>query len=215
MFNLFLFIAIPLDPRKNEDAEFAYGSGHINPVQAVDPGLVYDASAQDYITFLCAQGYNTTTLRQVTGDNSTCNGIGLGKAWNLNYPSFALSVPDGGYATGSFYRTVTNVGPPNSTYNAIVFSPANFTISVVPSTMTFSQVGEKKSFVVKVNGGRLFQQPIMSACITWFDGKHSVRSPLVVYTTILPFDMDTDVTALSSLGRPNLAHKKKGRIGGN
>ncbi|KAJ0964119.1 hypothetical protein J5N97_029241 [Dioscorea zingiberensis] len=209
--------AMPMDPRKNEDAEFAYGSGQINPVQAINPGLVFDASEKDYITFLCKQGYNTTTLRLVTGDNSTiCTGIGVGKVWDLNYPSFSLSVPDGGYAYGSFYRTVTNVGLPNSTYQAIVFSPENLKISVQPSILTFSQVGEKKSFVVKVNGGKLFQQPIISACITWFDGKHSVRTPLIVYTTILPFDMsDVDSDALTSL-RPNLPlARKKLRIGGN
>ncbi|CBI31871.3 hypothetical protein VitviT2T_024939 [Vitis vinifera] len=42
-----------MDPRKNEDAEFGYGSGHINPVKAVDPGLVFDASEADYVDFLC------------------------------------------------------------------------------------------------------------------------------------------------------------------
>ncbi|RWR89334.1 cucumisin-like protein [Cinnamomum micranthum f. kanehirae] len=109
-----------MDGRKNEDAEFAYGSGHINPSAALHPGLVYDASEKDYVDFLCKQGYNTTTLRLVTGDSSTCDGISPGTAWDLNYPSFALSIQDGLPISGTFQRTVTNVGLSNSTYYANV-----------------------------------------------------------------------------------------------
>ena len=33
-----------------------YGAGQLNPVNARDPGLVYDASESDYVAMLCAQG---------------------------------------------------------------------------------------------------------------------------------------------------------------
>lgn len=84
-----------MDPRKNDDKEFAYGSGHINPVKAADPGLVYETSEEEYINFLCKQGYNTSTLRLITGDSSACNCTELGRAWDLNYPSFSLAIEDG------------------------------------------------------------------------------------------------------------------------
>ncbi|XP_048320426.2 cucumisin-like [Ziziphus jujuba] len=174
-----------MDKNKNEDLEFAYGSGHINPEQALDPGLVYDASEADYIDFLCKQGYNST-LSLITGDNSsTCSSTELGRGWNLNYPSFQLGVEDGQSIDAVFNRTVTNVGSPNSTYTLNVYFPSTVTIYVEPSILSFSAVGEKKSYTVTVTGSPITQQSIASGAITWKDGVHSVRSPLVIYN-ILP-----------------------------
>ncbi|XP_068641944.1 cucumisin-like [Aristolochia californica] len=178
--------AYVMNPLKNEDAEFAYGSGHINPVKAVNPGLVYNASEQDYVDFLCEQGYNTTTLRLVTGDSSACTSNATGKGWDLNYPSFALSIEDGQQVFGTFYRTVTNVGPGNSTYYVTVSAPSSLKVTVEPTMLAFSSIGEKKSYKVQVIGGVISQVPIISAEILWKDGVHSVRSPLVVYTVLPP-----------------------------
>ncbi|XP_016651054.1 PREDICTED: subtilisin-like protease SBT4.3 [Prunus mume] len=145
-----------LDPKKNDELEFAYGSGHINPLKAVKPGLVFDASEADYVHFLCKQGYNTTTLKLITGQK----------------------------IDAVFTRTVTNVGSPNSTYYINAYTPYS-RVSVTPSTLSFSAVGEKKSFTVKVSGPPISQQPIVSGTVILTDGVHVVRSPFVIYT-ILP-----------------------------
>ncbi|CAL2259969.1 unnamed protein product [Prunus armeniaca] len=174
-----------LDPKKNDELEFAYGSGHINPLKAVKPGLVFDASEADYVHFLCKQGYNTTTLKLITGDNSSsCGRTKPGRAWDLNYPSFSLAVEDGQKIDAVFTRTVTNVGSPNSTYYINAYTPYS-RVSVTPSTLSFSAVGEKKSFTVKVSGPPISQQPIVSGAVLLTDGAHVVRSPFVIYT-ILP-----------------------------
>ncbi|KAJ4712934.1 putative Cucumisin [Melia azedarach] len=178
--------AYVMDARKHPDLEFAYGSGHINPAHAVDPGLVYDASEADYINFLCKQGYNNTNLKLITGDNSSvCNSIVPGRAWDLNYPSFSLAIEDGKQINGVFTRTVTNVGSPNATYTLRMYMPASVSVMVEPTVLSFSSVGEKKSFTLKVYGPKIAQQPIMSGAIFWEDGVHRVRSPVVVYN-ILP-----------------------------
>ncbi|KAG0499936.1 hypothetical protein HPP92_000008 [Vanilla planifolia] len=44
------------DADKEEATPFAYGSGHIQPDLAVEPGLVYDMDVGDYLTFLCSYG---------------------------------------------------------------------------------------------------------------------------------------------------------------
>ncbi|XP_040987821.1 cucumisin-like [Juglans microcarpa x Juglans regia] len=186
--------AYNVDPKKHEDLEFAYGSGQINPLRAVDPGLVYDASEADYIDFLCRQGYNTTTLKLITGDNSSfCTTTVPGRAWSLNYPSFSVAVEDGLPIRAVFSRTVTNVGPPNSTYTLSWYMPPSINVVVEPSVLSFSATGEKTSFTVKVYGPSIAQRPITSGAIIWNQGVHVVRSPLVVYTVLpgssLPFSL--------------------------
>ena len=34
-----------------------FGAGHIDPNKAMDPGLIYDTSFQDYVDFLCGLEY--------------------------------------------------------------------------------------------------------------------------------------------------------------
>ncbi|XP_020526609.1 cucumisin-like isoform X2 [Amborella trichopoda] len=170
--------ATPMSPTKNEDAEFAYGSGHIDPIKAVNPGLVYDAGEVDYVGMLCNQGYNTRTLRLVTGDNSTCSNVANGTVLDLNYPSFAYKVSSGVSFSATFSRTVTNVGVPPSVYNAFVNSASAFTVTVEPTQLSFKSIGEKKSFTVKVEGS---MGTAVSASLVWSDGVHSVRSPIIVY----------------------------------
>lgn len=47
----------------NPEAELAYGAGQINPIKAVNPGLVYDASEIDYVRFLSGQGYDNKSYK--------------------------------------------------------------------------------------------------------------------------------------------------------
>ncbi|KAJ4706542.1 Cucumisin like [Melia azedarach] len=174
--------AAPMSSSKNPDAEFAYGSGHVNPVKALSPGLVYDAEPIDYVKFLCAHGYSTRLLRLVTGDNSSCPIINNGNVWDLNYPSFALSVSaieSRNIRSRVFKRVMTNVGSPSSTYKASVTAPVGLQIQVNPSVLSFTSLGQKQSFTVTVAGA--INGNSMSASLVWDDGVHQVRSPIVVY----------------------------------
>ncbi|KAK1365574.1 hypothetical protein POM88_041135 [Heracleum sosnowskyi] len=45
---------------------FAIGDGHVNPNKALDPGLIYDVEAADYINLLCALNYTSKQIQTVT-----------------------------------------------------------------------------------------------------------------------------------------------------
>ncbi|KAK8491083.1 hypothetical protein V6N11_047126 [Hibiscus sabdariffa] len=175
--------AVPLSRKTNTDAEFAFGSGHLIPSSALDPGLVYDAGEIDYVKFLCGQGYDTKTLRLVTGDKSSCSKSINGTAWDLNYPSFTLSTTAGKPITRVFHRTVTNVGSGVSVYKARVKAPSGLKIAVEPNVLGFKAVGETKSFVVKIKAkiDTNSANQMVSGSLIWEDGVHLVRSPVVAF----------------------------------
>ncbi|KAJ4719934.1 Cucumisin [Melia azedarach] len=156
--------------------------GQVNPIKALNPGLVYDAETIDYVKFLCGQGYNTSRLRLVTGDNSTCSEMINGTVWDLNYPSFALSVlptESSNISSRVFKRVVTNVGSTSSTYRASVTAPAGLKIQANPNVLSFTSLGQKQNFTVTIEGA--INEKIVSASLVWDDGEHKVRSPIVVY----------------------------------
>ncbi|XP_030467503.2 subtilisin-like protease SBT5.4 [Syzygium oleosum] len=158
-----------------EATPFDHGSGHMRPNRAMDPGLVYDLSTDDYFNFLCALGYNQTLMQSFSKDPYECpKSISL---LDFNYPS--ITVP---YLRGSatVTRRVKNVGSPG-TYVARVIEPPGILVSVEPRTLTFDQVGEEKSFKVtlKAKYARHAMEYVFGG-LRWSDGRHYVRSPIVV-----------------------------------
>lgn len=154
---------------------FSYGSGHIRPNRAMDPGLVYDLSEDDYLDFLCSIGYNQTTIKRFFGTQYECS-----KSANLedfNYPSISVPMISGSVTLS---RKLKNVGSP-SNYAASVREPLGISVSVEPKILAFKKIGEEKSFKVTL-------KPKWSVApdnyrfgeLTWTDGKHYVRSPIVV-----------------------------------
>ncbi|XP_026383186.1 subtilisin-like protease SBT4.13 [Papaver somniferum] len=174
--------AFAMKNTKTSDAEFAYGSGQIDPVKALNPGLVYDAHADDYVQFLCGMGYDSFTIKLIT--NSTCPGKGATTVQprNLNYPSFGSQVEVGKKINLKFTRTMTNVGTPNSTYKAKITSDDRIAVSVEPKALHFKSLNEKKSFVVSVVGDGLGSGEMARVSLVWSDEVHIVRSPIVVYS---------------------------------
>ncbi|XP_073221193.1 cucumisin-like [Cicer arietinum] len=167
-----------MSPENNRDAEFAYGAGQIDPVKAMNPGLIYETSEADYIKYLCGQGVNTSALQLITRDESNC--FDMISARDLNYPSFSIKAPHPKHhLSGSFNRTVANVGLSMSTYRAVVTAPKGLVVSVKPDILSFTSLGERLTYVLTVDGK--LKKSVESASLVWDDGEFQVRSPIIVF----------------------------------
>ncbi|PPR90401.1 hypothetical protein GOBAR_AA30289 [Gossypium barbadense] len=178
-----LMTTFPMDALRNQGAEFAFGSGHINPVKAIDPGLVYNTVKGDNIRFLCSIGYDEGSIKNIAGNNTSCpktNTKMLPR--DFNYPTLTTLVPAGKPFKVTFHRTVTNVGVARSTYNATIATLSELEIKVVPQVLSFKSLTEKKSYNVTVSGKALGEQSMVSATLIWSDGTHNVRSSIVIHT---------------------------------
>lgn len=165
-------------PLLNGDGSVAgpmdYGSGHIRPAHAQNPGLVYDASYQDYLLFACA------TAGKPQLDSSLPCPARPPPPHQLNHPSVA--VPRG-LVNGSSLtvrRTVTNVGAGGARYTVAVVEPPGVSVKVAPRRLRFERTGEKKTFQVKIHAKGTSSGSVSSGSYTWTDGVHIVRSPIAV-----------------------------------
>lgn len=164
---------------------FAFGSGHVNPGGALDPGLVYDLHAQDYLNFLCSLNISSESLMLFTKGDYNCTDGNLDPS-NLNYPSFSFVYYQGGNTStymSKVTRTATNVGLGNSTYTVSVSPPPGVSVKVEPTTLSFTRLNEQKSYTVTCETGAkdLFPGDSDSrfGSIIWSDATHEVRSPIV------------------------------------
>ncbi|MBA0756119.1 hypothetical protein Gogos_020047 [Gossypium gossypioides] len=172
-----------MDRTKNPDGEISYGSGHVNPVRAIVPGLVYETSKEDYIKLMCSLGYTQDNIKQISGEISACPVKSKNvPARDMNYPSLAATVPAVKSFTVSFRRTVKNVGLPKSIYRVQISPNPKLKVEVVPKVLTFKALKETKTFTVTVSGGGLSAKSMESTTLVWSDGTHIVRSPIVVHT---------------------------------
>ncbi|XP_027353718.1 CO(2)-response secreted protease-like [Abrus precatorius] len=155
------------------------GVGQINPLRALNPGLVFETNAEDYIRFLCYYGYSKKNIRSMSKTNFNCpRNSSEDLIPNINYPSIsikALRQPKAIVIT----RTLTNVGHLNATYTAKVRAPEGLLVNVIPNKLLFSEGVQKITYKVSFNakdarGGYNF------GTLTWLDGQHYVHTVFAV-----------------------------------
>nr|GMD55230.1 subtilisin-like protease SBT1.7 [Ipomoea batatas] len=158
---------------------YDHGSGHVDPVSALNPGLIYDANTDDYLNFLCALNYTPSDINILSRRNFTCDSTKKYSAGDLNYPSFAVPL-SGSKSSAKHTRTLTNVGE-SGTYKVSVSSPNSVKVSVEPQTLSFTTMNEKKSYTVTFSApAAMASGTNMFGRIEWSDGKHVVGSPVAI-----------------------------------
>jgi hypothetical protein len=146
---------------------FRQGAGHVNPNGAADPGLVFDSGWADWLGFLCGT--------QLPATFCTSSGIPVLDPSGFNAPSIAIAeLTD----TQTVTRTVTNVGA-RGTYSVSVSGLAGLDVSVTPSSFTLSP-GQKQALRITLRQVTAPLNAYSGGYLTWSDGTHRVRIPVVV-----------------------------------
>ncbi|XP_016491507.2 subtilisin-like protease SBT5.4 [Nicotiana tabacum] len=171
------------ETEKDKATQFNYGAGHMRPNRAMNPGLVYDLTVNDYLDFLCSLGYNQKNITKFSGTRSTyqCHkkhGLNL-----LDFNNPAITIPNiSPSAPVTITRTLKNVGSPG-VYAANVRLPRRmFSVSVEPSVLMFDHIGQEKSFklTIEVKDAKAVKDGYVPGELLWTDRLHYVRSPIAV-----------------------------------
>jgi subtilisin family serine protease len=155
---------------------FDFGSGHIDPNRANDPGLVFDVTDDEYDAFAC--GTASPAVDQARCDELADAGLSF-EAFDLNQPSIAVGRLT---STQTVTRRVTNVGSEAQSFTAQIEPPAGISVLVSPSTLSLTP-GESAEFEVTLGyqSGPLDLWRFGS--LTWAGAEQSVRSVLAVRPT--------------------------------
>ncbi|KAE8795138.1 Subtilisin-like protease [Hordeum vulgare] len=165
------------EDHKKADA-YAKGAGHVNPARAADPGLVYDLGVVDYAGYICWLHGDQGLATVVHDSRLSCAKLPKVADVQLNYPTITVPLKPTTFAVN---RTVTNVGPPASTYTVKLDVPKSLNVHVTPNKLVFSKAGEKRTFTVSVSGRGVVVhgQGHVEGSLSWVSAKHVVRSPIV------------------------------------
>ncbi|EOY19661.1 Uncharacterized protein TCM_044828 [Theobroma cacao] len=186
-----------------------YGNECLNPLKAIDPGLVYDISLEEFRRYLLNLDGDKEYLSS-NGENIQGEEI-LGM--DLNLPNFSLVLDE--RSEYIFNRTLTNVGSSQCSYKAkIIFHPRFFTnkvgralqerfprsidIRVEPDVLEFNNIEQQRCFRLIVRssgslGNILTKVMLVRATLVWQEQKerngrdqpHSVSSPIIIMSSHL------------------------------
>jgi hypothetical protein len=152
---------------------FDYGAGHIVPNDALDPGLVYDVSDDEFAAFAC--GVDSPAVAQSRCDELENAGVSFAPE-DLNQPSIGLARLANRQTVS---RRVTNVSEESQTFVAAVSAPPGINVLVAPTNLSLGP-GQTATFDVTFvyESGPLDLWRFGS--LTWTSNDHEVYSTIAV-----------------------------------
>jgi hypothetical protein len=159
-------------PDTNPLVIFRQGAGHVRPNSAADPGMVLDAGWNDWLAFLCGttSGVSPATCSVLAG-----MGYSLDPS-DLNVASIAVGDLAG---VQTVTRRLTNVGPRRATYTASFTGMDGFDVAIAPASLTLAR-GATGTFTATFTRTAAPLSAYVGGQLTWSDGQHDVRIPMVV-----------------------------------
>jgi len=145
-----------------------FGAGHIVPNAALDPGLVYEITDEEYDAYVADMS---------------------GLARNLNLPSITMSKLA---STQTVTRRVTNVSDEAGAYTIEISPPPGMGVTVVPNSISLAP-GQSTTFDVTVTNESAPLDSWWFGSMTWRSEDHDVYSPIAVWpaTVVAPKEIET------------------------
>jgi subtilisin family serine protease len=152
---------------------FDFGAGHIVPNDAVDPGLVYDVTEEEYDAFAC--GTSSPAVTEARCDELAMAGYSFAAA-DMNQPTISIGLLSNQRTVS---RRVTNVSDEPGSYTASVVAPSGVAVAVEPNSITL-QPGQSMNFDVTVTmqSGPLDLWRFGS--LAWENSERTVYSPMAI-----------------------------------
>ncbi|PNX95602.1 subtilisin-like protease-like protein, partial [Trifolium pratense] len=154
---------------------FDMGSGFVNATGALNPGLIFDTSYDDYMSFLCGINGSAPVVLNYTGQNCLLYNSTL-YGPNLNLPSITLAKLN---QSTIVQRTVQNIAENNETYSVGWNAPFGVSVKVTPTHFSIGN-GEKQVLSVILNATTNNSVASFGKIGLFGDQGHVVNIPLSV-----------------------------------
>lgn len=145
---------------------FRQGAGHVRPQGATRPGLVFDSGPADWLGFLCGVGQSSSPA---------CPALRLDPS-DFNVASVAIGDLAG---SQTVKRRLSNVSGNPATFTASSTGLAGLGLSVSPSALTLA-AGQTGEVAITIKRSTAAFAQFSGGQLTWSDGLHKVRVPVVV-----------------------------------
>jgi subtilisin family serine protease len=179
-----------------------FGSGHVTPAEAFDPGLVYDSGLTDWVRYGCGIGQF-----QLVFAPSVCTSFGSIDPSNLNYPTLAVGALAG---SKTLTRTVTNVTVDVAgIYDVQIQTPPGTTVTVSPTHLVIPP-GKSATYTVKITRTTATLGSYTFGSLTWVEKKgnsphnHAVRSNIAVRPVAIAAPSEISVSGTSGSSAQSL-----------